>query len=104
MLYEVITDGFTYEPGFLYQLKVRKETEADTPADASSIKWTLVEEISKTAVVSAAGDLTGNTWVLTSNQGNPANSDNPITLEFDSDAGRLAGNAGCNQYFRNNFV
>ncbi len=92
-------DGFTYEPGYLYQLRVKKETISNPAADASSIKWTLVEEISKTAVVSAAGDLTGNTWVLTSNQGNPANSDNPITLEFDSDAGRLAGNAGCNQYF-----
>jgi heat shock protein HslJ len=42
-------EGFEYEEGFIYHLKVKKE-ELDPktlPADASSIKYTLVEQISK---------------------------------------------------------
>lgn len=42
-------DGFTYEPGYEYVLEVKKEDVATPmPADASSIKYTLVKEISKT--------------------------------------------------------
>ncbi len=42
-------DGFTYEPGYEYVLEVKKETlEEPIPADASSIKYTLVKEVSKT--------------------------------------------------------
>ena len=92
-------EGFTYEPGYLYQLKVRKETVENAPADASSIKWTLVEEVSKNAVENSHNDLTNTSWTLTSNQGTPVNSDNPITLEFNSETDQLGGNAGCNQYF-----
>ena len=92
-------EGFTYEPGYLYQLKVRKETVANAPADSSSIKWTLVEEVSKNAVENSHNDLTDTSWTLTSNHGTPVNSDNPITLEFNSETDQLGGNAGCNQYF-----
>ncbi len=45
-------EGFNFEPGFEYQLVVREETIANPPADGSSIKWTLVEEVSKTPVQS----------------------------------------------------
>jgi heat shock protein HslJ len=92
-------EGFTYEPGYLYQLKVSKQTVADAPADASSIKWTLVEEVSKNAVENSHNDLADTSWTLTSNQGSQANSDNPITLEFNSETDQFGGNAGCNQYF-----
>lgn len=40
-------EGFTYEPGFEYTLKVRTEKVENPPADASSIKYVLVKEISK---------------------------------------------------------
>lgn len=39
--YEEI-EGFEYEPGFIYDLKVRKITIENPPADASAIKYILV--------------------------------------------------------------
>ncbi|MHC5202410.1 DUF4377 domain-containing protein [Myroides sp. LJL119] len=40
-------EGFDYEPGYEYQLEVRSENIANPPADASSIRFILVSEISK---------------------------------------------------------
>lgn len=46
-------EGFTYAPGYEYVLEVKKENiEGPIPADASSIKYTLVKEVSKTEKVS----------------------------------------------------
>ena len=41
-------EGFTYEPGYEYVLKVKTEKIANPPADGSSIKYTLVNQVSKT--------------------------------------------------------
>lgn len=41
-------DGFTYEPGFEYILKVKTEKIDNPPADASSVKYTLIKQVSKT--------------------------------------------------------
>ncbi|MDQ0594845.1 hypothetical protein QFZ37_003214 [Chryseobacterium ginsenosidimutans] len=41
-------EGFTYEPGFEYVLKVKTEKLNNVPADASSIKYILVKQVSKT--------------------------------------------------------
>lgn len=41
-------DGFTYEPGYEYVLKVKTEKIENPPMDGSSIKYTLVKEVSKT--------------------------------------------------------
>lgn len=89
--------GFTYEPGYLYQLKVKMSTVANPPADASSLRYTLVEIVSKTAVEQSAQDLTGSSWKLVTLQGSPVSGDEAITLEFLAD-GKLAGSAGCNRY------
>lgn len=91
-------NGFTYEPGYLYQLSVQKESSPHAPADASTIVWTLVEEISKSPVEMPQIDLAGTSWKLTSMQGNPLVQESQITLEF-TEPGQLGGNAGCNQYF-----
>ncbi|MBP92851.1 MAG: hypothetical protein CMC55_01905 [Flavobacteriaceae bacterium] len=40
-------EGFTYETGFYYKLQVTKETISNPPADASNIKYTLVEVVKK---------------------------------------------------------
>jgi len=40
-------EGFTYEPGYEYILKVKTEKIANPPADASSIKYTLIKQVSK---------------------------------------------------------
>lgn len=43
-------EGFNYEPGFEYVLEIKKDTiiGSNPVADRSSIKYTLVKEISKT--------------------------------------------------------
>lgn len=42
-------DGFNFEPGYEYVLEVKTEKVAEpVPADASSVKYTLVKEVSKT--------------------------------------------------------
>lgn len=40
-------DGFTYEPGYDYVITVNTAKIANPPADASSIKYTLIRQISK---------------------------------------------------------
>lgn len=40
-------EGFTYEPGFEYVLKVKTEKIKNPPMDGSSIKYTLVNQVSK---------------------------------------------------------
>ncbi|WP_297097583.1 META domain-containing protein [uncultured Draconibacterium sp.] len=40
-------EGFEYEPGFIYKLKVKEEQLENVPADASSIKYILVEVLEK---------------------------------------------------------
>lgn len=42
-------EGFDYEEGYEYVLDVKEEKVENVPADASSLKYTLVKEISKTA-------------------------------------------------------
>ncbi|ACS79096.1 META domain-containing protein [Maridesulfovibrio salexigens] len=40
-------EGFEYQPGFIYKLKVKEEKMQDVPADASSIKYTLLKVLEK---------------------------------------------------------
>jgi len=40
-------EGFEFEPGFLYELRVRRIPIADPPADGSSFRWILLELVSK---------------------------------------------------------
>lgn len=42
-------EGFTFEPGFRYQLEVRTEQLTDVPADASSVRYQLIKVVSKEA-------------------------------------------------------
>ena len=41
-------EGFTFEPGFVYTLRVHEEEIENPPADASSLRITLEEVVSKT--------------------------------------------------------
>ncbi|WP_323949777.1 DUF4377 domain-containing protein [Aeromonas caviae] len=43
-------EGFTFEPGFRYQLDVSKEQLADVPADAPSLRYQLIKIVSKEPV------------------------------------------------------
>ena len=106
-------EGFTFEEGYDYELQVAVTDVENPPADGSALKYTLLEEVSKTpagATAStmpaseAAGDttLTGTYWTLSSY----ANADGAmvnvlpgtdVTAVF-AQNGSLAGNAGCNTY------
>ena len=95
MYYDRIV-GFDYEPGYEYELRIVEEEVENPPADASSIRWTLLE------VVSKAPSLEGTTWVLQSylnGEGQLASPlpDSHVTAVFED--GQVSGNASCNSYF-----
>ncbi len=93
-------EGFTFEEGFAYELKVRTEQVANPPADGSSLRYILIELVSKTPAAPAApaaGDLAGTSWTLSAiNGAAPIASERPAGIEF-NDAGRIAGSSGCNR-------
>lgn len=45
-------EGFNYEEGYEYVLEVKEEKVENVPADASSLKYMLVKEVSKTPATS----------------------------------------------------
>ncbi|MFN2136716.1 MAG: META domain-containing protein [Candidatus Promineifilaceae bacterium] len=45
-------EGFNFEPGYEYELIILEETVENPPADGSSLKWTLLQEVSRTPVES----------------------------------------------------
>ena len=85
--------GFTHEPGFLYELLIKEETVENPPADASSIRRTLIRILSKTQ----APPLEHTTWRLSSIEGRKALDDVRVTALFDGND-RIGGSAGCNGY------
>ena len=89
-------EGFDYEEGFLYQLLVSVEEIENPPADASSLRYTLVK------IVSQDRSLEGTNWVLDSR----LNSDDVLVdvlpgsqISARFQGGELGGSAGCNTYF-----
>lgn len=100
-------EGFTFEPGYEYELLVSVETVANPPADGSSLRYTLIEVVNKMPVATvepaeAAAGLEGTRWLLESLAGPdgetvPALPDREVTAEFSD--GALTGSGGCNNYF-----
>jgi heat shock protein HslJ len=86
--------GFDYEPGFLYSIRIREESDANPAADSSSINRTLVSILSRTRAVLP---LAGPTWRLRSIDGRDALADVRVTAVFGDDT-RVSGSAGCNRY------
>jgi heat shock protein HslJ len=100
-------DGFYYEEGFIYQLRVAAVRRDNPPADASAFTYQMLEQISKNVdTYGGAGViedlLTNRTWRLdafTDGSFEEAAMLSPeVTLEFTRD-GAMRGAAGCNQYF-----
>lgn len=88
--------GFDYKEGFGYELLISEETIDNPPADASSIRWTLIE------VVSMERSLEGTDWLLESYRDSSGSlagvlPENQVTARFRE--GQVGGNAGCNSYF-----
>lgn len=93
-------EGFDYQPGFLYTLKVAVTTlpPDQVAADASSRSYRLLEILDKKQDKRL---LINDLWVLTSMNGEaidiPGNQDRPY-IEFHLSDARYMGNDGCNAF------
>ena len=97
-------EGFDYQEGYEYVITVKEESIEDPPAGGSSIRWVLVEEVSRTAVESAqsAPELEQTPWVLASYRSESGDLEGvlpgtEVMAGFNN--GQITGNAGCNNYF-----
>ena len=91
-------EGFTYEAGYLYKLRIRKEMLEDVPADASSIRYVLVEVLEKTRDPKInINDI----WAVTHIRGESVDvyqqQRGPL-IEISLSAMRVMGNDGCNNF------
>lgn len=88
-------EGFEYEPGYIYKLKVREVPVENPPADASSIKYELVKVLEKKEDL----DLNINdTWVVTVIEDNAIQTDRMPTVEIQLASRTISGTDGCNRY------
>lgn len=91
-------EGFEYEPGYIYKLKLRQETNENTPADGSSTVYSLVKILEKNP------DTRYNIhdiYVLKSISGKEIDSsllENKPTMEINITNMQISGNNGCNNY------
>ena len=92
--------GFEYEEGFTYEINVELQKVENPPADAPSIKYILKEIVSKVPGDTSeqnSEELLGK-WKVIRMDGLETIEINP-TFEFMEDENRVAGFAGCNNYF-----
>lgn len=102
LFYDTI-EGFNYETGYTYTLKIKTE-KLDTskiPADASSIKYSLVEVLKKNADSSIR---LHDIWVVKEMNGEQVFKPNDktikqITLEIHINDMKILGNDSCNNFF-----
>ena len=92
-------EGFTYEAGYLYKLRIRKEMQEDVPADASSIRYVLVDVLEKTRDPKInINDI----WAVTAIQSEPVEMhqerQNGPLIEINLSAMRVMGSDGCNNF------
>ncbi len=98
-------EGFTFEPGYEYELIVTETQIENPPADASSIKWSLVEVVSQTPVepTSPGSDvLDGTHWTVATFLNAAGAIVSPLpgtTISAEFLDGQVTGNASCNRYF-----
>lgn len=92
-------EGFSFEPGFEYELRVNRMAVENPPADGSALRYELVGVVSKTAVSQPTDTLAGTRWVL-EGYGSVDSMMVPVaeaTLEFHGD-GTMGGSTGCNSF------
>ncbi|HPE82982.1 MAG: DUF4377 domain-containing protein [Aequorivita sp.] len=94
-------EGFEFEPGYIYKLAVKKEKldPATVPADASTLKYSLVKVIEKNKDEKMR---LNDTWALKSINNEAIDSETfqkqPI-LEIQLNKMKIFGNDGCNNMF-----
>jgi len=94
-------EGFDYEPGYIYKLSVKKEKldPATVPADASTLKYSLVKVIEKNIDKKMR---LNDIWALKTIDGemidNEKQQKQPV-LEIHLNEMKIFGNDGCNNMF-----
>lgn len=91
-------EGFNFEEGYLKKIEVKEEKidPAQMPADASSVKYTMVKELEKKQDYRS---LIGGDWILQRLNDKPvAGAPTVPTLQIDLKGKRVSGNNGCNNY------
>ena len=99
-------EGFTYEPGFAYELLVEEASQVAEIEAATPPRLKLIRVVSKQQSGEPGraldDDLGGHRWVLSAIEpsGHSATdwAASQISAQFDVWGGRLSGNAGCNNY------
>lgn len=94
-LFYTAIEGFEFVQGFEYELRVQVEPVENPPADASSLRYTLLEVVSQTRA------LEGNVWALESWHNDagemiPAIAGSGVSAEFRAE--QIGGNGGCNGF------
>ncbi len=89
-------ENFEFEEGYLKKIKVKKEEKENVPADASSIKYTLINELEKQP--DKRVQIKGK-WRLVSLNDHPVNKKASLPdLEIRLSEMRINGYSGCNNY------
>jgi len=88
--------GFEYEEGYEYLLNVKIETIKNPPADASALKYTLVEVLEKNKTKKQI--TLNNNWKVITMNGIDRFEKN-LTIKFDYKEKKVSGFAGCNNFF-----
>jgi len=96
--------GFDYQPGYLYKLKIKEEKLENVPADASSVKYMLIEVLErkqdhklKINDIWLATSLDGEDISMIGANGNDKNAQ----IEIHVAEMRIMGNDGCNNFTGN---
>lgn len=94
-------EGFTYEPGYRYKLKVEKtEKQGRIPADASAYSYKLKKVVCKKKIKTkqaASMDLLDKKMVLTKLNGKKTDNQK-VYFTFDSSTNVMSGKSGCNNF------
>jgi heat shock protein HslJ len=95
--------GFDFEPGFSYKIKVKKESVKNSPADGSSLRYSMVELLEKKDVTEdiVMEDLVGKDWELEflKSDGTQFGFEDKAPMLTFSEDGKVTGFAGCNNFF-----
>jgi len=89
-------EGFKYEEGFTYELLVNEIPVSNPAADASSLRYELKNIISKTPTLVNSELI--KEWTVIKIKGLEQLSASP-TMTFEKEDTKVAGFAGCNNYF-----
>ncbi|HLT33301.1 MAG TPA: DUF4377 domain-containing protein [Aquaticitalea sp.] len=90
-------EGFDYEEGYTYKLKVEISKIKNPPTGASSEKYVLIEVLEK---IKTPVSLTSGSWLVTKIKDKTSFERNP-TITLTMPQGQITGSTGCNKYFGN---